>query len=103
MSVYIDKMEASYGRMKMCHMVSDSTDELMEMAEKIGLSRRFIQKAGTRHEHFDVCISKKKAAIEFGAIEITCRDLGLRLISLRDSFKPIPTTYRATPRHEVSK
>jgi hypothetical protein len=76
-------MEAAYGRMKMCHMVADSTEELLAMAERIGVSHRWLQKAGTRHEHFDVCLSKKKDAISAGAIELTRREFGMRLLSLR--------------------
>lgn len=83
MSVYIDQMDADYGRMKMCHMCADSTEELLAMADKIGLARGWIQKKGTRHEHFDVCLSKKKAALAAGAIELTRREFGLRLLQLR--------------------
>lgn len=82
MAVYIDQMDAEYGRMKMCHMAADSTDELLAMADKIGVARRWIQKKGTRHEHFDVCLSKKRAAIAAGAIEMTRREFGLRLLAL---------------------
>ena len=68
-------MNAPFGRMIMCHMVADSTQELLEMADKIGVNRKWIQKAGTYQEHFDVCLSAKKKAIEFGAKEITMREL----------------------------
>ncbi len=79
MSVYIDNMNAPYGRMKMCHMIADTTEELLAMADKIGISRKWLQKPGTYEEHFDVCTAKKKLAIEQGAQEITMRELGRML------------------------
>lgn len=72
--VYIDNFNAPFGRMKMCHMVADTTDELLKMVDSIGVQRKWIQYPGTYNEHFDICISKKKIAIEkFGAKEITSR------------------------------
>jgi hypothetical protein len=70
MAVYIDSMNAKFGRMIMCHMVADSLEELYLMADKIGVNRKWIQDIGTPHEHFDVCLSAKKKAISFGAIEV---------------------------------
>ncbi len=32
MAFYVDDMEARFGRMKMCHMIADTTEELLEMA-----------------------------------------------------------------------
>lgn len=78
--VYIDDMHNSpigkFGRMKMSHMMADTTEELLEIADKIGLARKWIQYPGTNREHFDVCMSKRKKAIQFGAKEITWRELG---------------------------
>jgi hypothetical protein len=74
--VYIDSMNAPFGRMKMCHMMADTTEELLEMADKIGVARKWIQGAGNYFEHFDVCLSKKVRALDFGAKEITRRELG---------------------------
>lgn len=70
MAVYVDDMEASYGRMVMCHMLADTTAELLAMADKIGVARRWIQKAGTHHEHFDIAKTKRALAVQNGAIEI---------------------------------
>ncbi|NSX15011.1 DUF4031 domain-containing protein [Cupriavidus taiwanensis] len=70
MTVYVDDMEASYGRMVMCHMLADTTAELLAMADKIGVARKWIQKAGTHHEHFDIAKSKRALAVQHGAIEI---------------------------------
>jgi len=83
MSVYVDDMKAVYGRMRMCHMLADSTEELLAMADKIGVQRKWIQKAGTRHEHFDICLSKRKLAVEAGAIEIPMKDVYRRILAQR--------------------
>lgn len=82
MTVYVDNMRASYGRMKMCHMIADSTDELLSMADKIGVARKWLQKAGTAHEHFDIALSKRDLAVEAGAVEVSMMDLG-RIIRAR--------------------
>lgn len=81
MTVYVDDMEAPFGRMKMCHMVADSTDELLKMVDKIGVQRHWIQKAGTPHEHFDISLAKRTLAVRLGAIEITMSQLGERLLA----------------------
>ena len=47
MTVYVDNMQAPFGRMKMCHMVADTSEELLAMADKIGVQRKWLQKAGT--------------------------------------------------------
>ncbi len=73
--VYIDSVNLPFGRMIMCHMVADTKDELLSMADKIGVSRKWIQKEGTHHEHFDICLSKKAKAIKLGAKEITFREM----------------------------
>lgn len=68
MPVYIDNMRASYGRMIMCHMVADSLAELLDMADKIGVDRKWFQP--TSHPHFDICLAKRSAALKHGAIEV---------------------------------
>ena len=73
--VYVDDMKARFGRMTMCHMIADSHGELNRMADRIGVSRKWIQKAGTRYEHYDIALSKRKLAVRYGAIEITQRKL----------------------------
>lgn len=83
MSVYVDDMQAGFGRMKMCHMIADSTAELLAMADEIGVARRWIQKAGTPHEHFDVCLAKRRLAVAHGAKEITQRELGQKIFERR--------------------
>lgn len=73
--IYIDDFNAPFGRMTMCHMIADSTEELLLMADKIGVQRKWIQEKGTPREHFDICLSMKKKAIAYGAKEIGMREL----------------------------
>ena len=84
MAVYIDNFNAKYGRMTMCHMIADTTEELLAMADKIGVAAKWIQDKGEYSEHFDVCLSAKKKAIEHGAIEISAREFA-RFCGLRPS------------------
>jgi hypothetical protein len=75
MAVYVDRAKRRFGRMFMCHMMADTTPELLQMADRIGLDRRWIQKPGTRHEHFDICLAKRSLAVKAGAIEVDCHTL----------------------------
>jgi Protein of unknown function (DUF4031) len=63
-------LNAPFGRMLMCHMIADTTEELMSMADRIGVARKWVQDAGTTREHFDIALSKKRLAIQYGAIKI---------------------------------
>lgn len=73
--VYVDTMRAQFGRMVMCHMMADTSEELDAMADRIGVSRRWKQKAGTELEHYDISLSKKSLALEYGAVEVSAREL----------------------------
>jgi hypothetical protein len=81
MAVYVDNYKAAFGRMTMCHMMADTRDELLQMVDKIGVQRRWIQKAGTHQEHFDVCLSKRDKAVAAGAIELHAFDLVRRMLA----------------------
>lgn len=79
MAVYVDNMQATYGRMIMCHMIADTPAELLDMADRIGVARKWIQDAGTWKEHFDICRTKRDLAVQYGAQEITMGELGRKL------------------------
>lgn len=89
MTVYVDTMAAQFGRMKMCHLWADNLDELLAMADKIGVRRKWLQRprdawnGGDRRYaaderlkigmdaswvHFDIALSKKEMAIANGAV-----------------------------------
>lgn len=78
MPVYVDDMKAPFGNMIMCHMWADSDAELLAMAARIGVNRKWIQGHPTlsfgKHRnaswvHFDIAQSKRALAVKAGAIE----------------------------------
>jgi hypothetical protein len=90
MTVYVDDVRHRFGSMIMCHMWADSLDELMAMADRIGVARKWIQghptlSIGKAREaswiHFDIAASKKALAIRHGAV-------------LTDKFGPVEHTAR---------
>lgn len=68
MAVYVDLAKNKYGRMVMCHMLADSLDELHEMANRIGVQRKWFQEKNI--PHYDICKSKRALAVQYGAVEI---------------------------------
>ncbi len=77
MAVYVDDMKAPFGNMLMCHMWADTDDELLAMADRIGVARKWIQGhprlSFGRHKkaswvHFDIAQSKRVLALRNGAI-----------------------------------
>lgn len=76
MTVYVDDMRAKFGQMIMCHMLADTTEELLAMADTIGVARKWIQYPGLPREHFDIALSKRALAVKAGAKEITWREAG---------------------------
>jgi len=77
MSVYVDDMRANFGRMVMCHMLADTDEELHAMADRIGVARKWFQgPPKTRNSHYDIALSKRALAVQFGAKEITWREAG---------------------------
>ena len=81
MAVYVDDAQNPFGRMKMCHMIADTTLELMAMADRIGVKAKWVQYYTEAKEHFDICQAKRALAIENGAVPISQRDLVKRQIA----------------------
>jgi hypothetical protein len=87
MSVYVDPAVYRYGRMLMCHMMADAGAELVAMADRIGVDRKWLQNPGDANEHFDVCKSKRALAVKAGAIEVTSREL-VKVVRARRPLNP---------------
>jgi hypothetical protein len=69
MTVYVDAVRHAFGRMVMCHMWADSLDELLAMADRIGVQRKWLQQPPKASwTHFDISLRKKEEAIRAGAI-----------------------------------
>jgi len=64
-------------------MVADTLQELLLMADEIGVDRRWIQKAGTPEEHFDICTSKRNLAVRCGAVEVSGKGVAKVVIQKR--------------------
>lgn len=92
MSVYVDDMKAAFGNMVMCHMWADSDEELLAMADRIGVRRKWIQGHHVlsfgKHRnaswvHFDIALSKRALAVRAGAIETDRYGLVVHTSTLR--------------------
>lgn len=79
MAVYVDdfQLEAVVNgkNRRWSHLIADSSDELKTFARRLGLSADWIQKRGTRSEHFDVTDSMRRKAIALGAEPISYFEL----------------------------
>jgi hypothetical protein len=77
-TVYVDNMllkadvpnGARVVRGRWSHMMADTHEELVDMADKIGLRQSWIQYPGTYKEHFDVTMTKRTLALSLGAVEL---------------------------------
>ena len=91
MGVYVDDMNAKYGRMIMNHMIADSDEELHAMADTIGVDRKWHQAPPKHRSHYDIALVKKELAIAAGAIQITWRQtsqMTMRRIKTGELGKP---------------
>lgn len=86
MTVYVDDMfkypMGQFRRMKMSHMVADTEEELHAIAAKIGVARRWYQ-----GDHYDICISMRKKAVELGAVEIPMKELSAMAMAKREEWR----------------
>ena len=55
-------------------MLADTIKELHEMADKIGINRKWFQSKASS-PHYDICKSKRYNAVKFGAIEVDRRGI----------------------------
>lgn len=82
MAVYVDGAENGLGRMKMCHMIADTEEELHEMADALGMKRGWFQ-WNASFPHYDVAKGKRAKAVELGAVELDRRGMGAKMKELK--------------------
>lgn len=86
MPVYVDQARNRLGRMLCCHMVADTLPELHAMADAIGMRRDWFQDGSS--PHYDVSLTRRRQAVQLGAIEVNRRDLVRILRRIRALRKP---------------
>ncbi len=96
--VYVDDMKMPFRNMIMCHMTADTREELLEMAAKIGINRKWIQYEGTWKEHFDVCLKMRKKAVELGAKEVTWRG-SFQILMFKKSIEDLNNQLHKSTNH----
>jgi|HubBroStandDraft_1064217.scaffolds.fasta_scaffold48116_5 hypothetical protein len=89
MSVYVDQPIHRFRQMLMCHMLADSPEELHEMADRIGMARKWYQYDAST-PHYDLPREKRAAAIAAGAVEVARRDLVAVIRRIRTSIRACP-------------
>ena len=79
MSCYVDTVRsyptAGLRFTEFCHLLADERAELHEMADRLGMPRRFFQDHPWRW-HYDLPSHLRPDAVRFGAIEIELRAVG---------------------------
>jgi DNA/RNA endonuclease G (NUC1) len=81
--VYVDNACIPYRGMLMCHMIADTSEELIKMAKAIGVQTKWVQYPKTTKEHFDICLSKRTKAVKLGAVELTAKQVAGQIKSKR--------------------
>jgi len=58
----------------MCHMTADSLSELHDMADQIGMERKWFQAPPkASHPHYDIPEDRRARALALGAVEVSPR------------------------------
>ena len=89
MTVYVDHMATTFGRMVMYHMLADTPDELHAMADTIGVDRKWFQHQAST-PHYDICKAKRALAVSAGAVEVgTNKDMAATIKAVRSKWVAI--------------
>ena len=82
MACYVDTVRsypnAGLRFTEFCHLLADTRDELHDMADALGIPRRFFQEHPWRWHH-DLPEHLRPLAIELGAVEMVIHEVGALL------------------------
>jgi hypothetical protein len=73
-----DYPDAGLRHTRFCHLLADTRAELHEMADQVGMPRRFFQDHAWRW-HYDLPEPLRARAVAAGAREVTMHDVGALL------------------------
>lgn len=90
MAVYVDKSRHTLGRMRTCHMIADTVEELEKMARAIGARPEWIQVSRSGVIHYDIPLFRKKTALELGVVELSTREFAHRCRELKAANQQLP-------------
>jgi hypothetical protein len=86
MATYVDAAQsypqAGLRFTEFCHLLADTPDELHEIADQLGVPRRFFQDHPWRW-HYDLPSHLRDEAVRLGAVEITMHEVGALLRARR--------------------
>ena len=90
MSCYVDVLksypDAGLRFTEFCHLLADEREELHQMADRIGMPRRFFQDHPWRW-HYDLPAHLREAALQFGALPISTQTVASMLKARRAAIK----------------
>ena len=95
MSVYVDDMarpaNITFRPAKWSHLFADTSEELDEFRQRLGLREEWIQHRGTHREHYDVTTTVRDRAIKMGAQPISYpRGTAELMLRKRAAFEATP-------------
>ena len=76
MTLYVDNARTPYGRMRLSHLMADTTAELERARVLLGVPASAWHSPGTPDEHLDISDTKRRDAIaRLGAVPVSSRQL----------------------------
>ena len=103
MTVYVDDVRHQFGRMVMCHLWADSLDELLAMADRIGVQRKWLQQPPKASwVHFDISLGMKAKALAAGAVLTDRYGPSEHVARLRGNQKMLDTIAELRARKEAA-
>lgn len=88
MPVYVDTLVNWGWKLgESCHLIADTLDELHAFASKIGMKREWLQISANHTPHYDLTASRRKVAVDKGAIELPRRDFVAKMKEIKNQTK----------------